>query len=133
MNHILFINFSKQNSRNALLIFILVINLIITSISFPYDELQLGIKMNSANITLKIKGKETQNIFNDGYNINSYPNVVKINGIKQDRVQSRYYFNKTDNKVELYWDKLTVLKCSVHVETYMKLTLIILILQKQHL
>jgi len=104
MNHILFINFSKQNSRNALLIFILVINLIITSISFPYDELQLGIKMNSANITLKIKGKETQNIFNDGYNINSYPNVVKINGIKQDRVQSRYYFNKTDNKVELYWD-----------------------------
>ena len=102
MNHILFINFSKQNSRNALLIFILVINLIITSISFPYDELQLGIKMNSANITLKIKGKETQNIFNDGYNI--YPNVVKINGIKQDRVQSRYYFNKTDNKVELYWD-----------------------------
>ena len=59
-----------------------MINLIITSISFPYDELQLGIKMNSANITLKIKGKETQNIFNDGYNINSYPNVVKINGIK---------------------------------------------------
>ena len=62
MNHILFINFSKQNSRNALLIFILVINLIITSISFPYDELQLGIKMNSANITLKIKGKETQKL-----------------------------------------------------------------------
>ena len=99
MNQIYNLKYSARNNIKYLLILILVINPFI--ISFLYDELYIS-KFNSANITLKIKGKETQNIFNDGYNINSYPNVVKINGIKQDRVQSRYYFNKTDNKVELY-------------------------------
>ena len=98
MNQILIINFFKHNRRNDLLI-----NLVIISISLPYYELYI-MKMNSANITLKIKGNGTQNILSNNYDKNYYPSAVSINGIKQDKVKASYYFNKLDYYVELYWD-----------------------------
>ena len=101
MNQIYNLKYSARNNIKYLLFLILVINPFI--ISFLYDELYIS-KFNSANITLKIKGIGNHKIFYEFYNTNSYPNEVKINGIKQDNVNASYYFDKSDNFIELYWD-----------------------------
>ena len=60
-----------------------------------------------SNITLKINGIGLKNIFSSSqdFNKNYYPTKVYINKIEQDIVQSSYYFNETNNFVELIWDK----------------------------
>ena len=61
-----------------------------------------------SNITLKIKGIGNNNIFNTetssyckGFN---YPDEVIINGNKEKNINNKYYFNQTDNFVELIWN-----------------------------
>ena len=62
-------------------------------------------KTNFANITLRIKGnKEERNLFNINFNKSNYPLEIRINGIKQNIIKYSYYFNNTDNYVELIWN-----------------------------
>ena len=60
-----------------------------------------------SNITLKINGKGLKNVFSSSndFNKNNYPTKVYINKIEQDIVQNSYYFNETNNFIELIWDK----------------------------
>ena len=67
------------------------------------------------NITLKIKGKGYNNIFTSGnhsylYEFNSsyYPDEIYINGNKQNIVNYSYYFNDTDNYIELIWNNIII-------------------------
>ena len=55
-------------------------------------------------ITLKIKGLGFNNILGNNFNKSLYPNEVYINGNKTDIINNSYYFNQTDNYVELRWD-----------------------------
>ena len=54
-------------------------------------------------ITLKINGIENKNVFSspDDFNSKYYPNIIHIKGIKQSTMAYSYYFNKTDNFVNL--------------------------------
>ena len=57
---------------------------------------------NSSNITIKIHGTGSQNIFSSGYS-GSPPDIIFINDIKIEQVKYNYYFNETNNIIELVW------------------------------
>jgi len=59
-----------------------------------------------SKITLKIKGVGESDILrnNSESNLTDFLKEVYINDIKQDRKAYKYYFNQTDNYVELIWD-----------------------------
>ena len=63
---------------------------------------------NFSKITLYIKGIGEKNIltYEEQYTFGTanYPSEVIINGIKQITVNKKYYFNKTNNFVELIWN-----------------------------
>ena len=61
-----------------------------------------------SNITLKIKGIGNKNIFSDNTEFSSiyYPREIYINGEKQIEIKTRYYFNLTENIVELIWNNI---------------------------
>ena len=67
---------------------------------------------NFANITLKVKGIGFSNIFSPGDSIcpdcyfdsQYFPDEVLINGRKQDIVNYSFYFDKSENTVELKWN-----------------------------
>ena len=63
------------------------------------------IEYKSYNITLKIKGIGTKNIFSSHINFTSeyYPNEVYINEYKTNNVTYCYYLNETDNVIGLIW------------------------------
>ena len=62
----------------------------------------------SSKISLKIKGIGDIDILgssiNNRFKSINYLKEVKINGKIQDIIKYRYYFNQTDNLVELIWD-----------------------------
>ena len=62
---------------------------------------------NFSSIKLVIKGIGNKNIFihvKDFYfNDSNYPNEVIINGVKQQNINYSYYFNLSENNVELIW------------------------------
>ena len=59
-------------------------------------------------IKLKINQKGAFYILSKEFDILSYPNETFINSEKQDSISSSYYFNDTDNIVELKWyNKIT--------------------------
>ena len=90
--------------------------LLIIMISFnqilPNNELYL-INSKLSNITLKIKGTGTKNVFTSHSNFNSiyYPNIIYINGEKQSIITYSYQLNQTDNIVELEWNNTIVESC----------------------
>ena len=61
-----------------------------------------------SKITLKVKGIGENNILGDNKDYNfsdiDYLKEVFINGHKQDKIDYKYYFNQTDNYVELIWN-----------------------------
>ena len=60
-----------------------------------------------SNVTLRIKGTGTKNVFSSNveeFPTENYPNIVYINGNKQDTVNYSYTFNQSDNYVELIWN-----------------------------
>ena len=68
------------------------------------------IGLHYSKITLKIKGIGAKNIFgydepDNIFNRSYYPDKVYINGVLQDVVNYSYFFNLTDNKVELEWNQ----------------------------
>ena len=76
---------------------------------YPNNKLIL-LGLNSSNITLKVKGIGYNHILgyapevNCFFGKNYYPNEIYINGNKQDKVNYIYYFNQSDNVVDLIWN-----------------------------
>jgi len=69
------------------------------------------IEYKFSNITLKINGNGTKNIFTSTREyFSSYPNMIYINGIKQPTITYSYNLNETDNFIELIWNK-TINNC----------------------
>ena len=70
---------------------------------------------SNPNITLIIKGTGLKNIFGNqtgqSFQKQYYPNVIYINGNKQDIINHSYNFNLTINIVELYWN-YTITNCT---------------------
>ena len=66
------------------------------------------INFQDSKITLKIKGIGYNDILHNGteYCFKSFNNIIQINinGKQQDIISYRYYFNQTDNVVELIFD-----------------------------
>ena len=66
------------------------------------------------NITLKIKGKGSSNIYGNQsghtYGSNNYAKKIKINGIEQS-VKNNYDFEEEINIVELFWDNNNINTC----------------------
>ena len=97
------INIKERNNKikinNRFIIIYIIINLIILSNNNKYS-----------NITLKIKGNGYNNIFTtgtecyDSFKSSNYPNEIYINGKKQNNINYYYYFNDTDNYIELIWN-----------------------------
>ena len=92
----------------------IIINLIQFIIVGIFYQIKCNILFNLfhfqvSKITLKIKGIGTHFIFGNDNNYKftgiNYLNEVTINGNKQDTITYNYYFNQTDNFVELIWDK----------------------------
>ena len=93
--------------RNFIEIIKYIILLYIFNNIFVNNKISL-IEYNSYNITLKIKGNGTKNIF-DSLHFSSeyYPNEVYINGDKQNGDTTyRYNLNQTDNVIGLIWYNL---------------------------
>ena len=93
--------------RNFIEIIKYIILLYIFNNIFVNNKISL-IEYNSYNITLKIKGNGTKNIF-DSLHFSSeyYPNEVYINGDKQTcDTTYRYNLNQTDNVIGLIWYNL---------------------------
>ena len=69
------------------------------------------IEFKSANITIRIKGIGPKDIFGQEYfTTKYYPDVIYINGEKQNEINKTYNFNETDNLVELFWNS-TITSC----------------------
>ena len=84
-------------------IFLLIICLIVKII--PQNKINSE-QFNSSSIKLKVKGIGYKYVFcpyNENFNISYYPNEIYINGNLQNTINSKYYFNKSDNNVELIW------------------------------
>ena len=67
------------------------------------------LEINFSNITLKIKGIGQHQIMGDlrenyAFLKAYYPNYIYINGEIQNIVNYSYYFNQTDNLVQLVWN-----------------------------
>ena len=98
-------NDNTYQVKNGMIIikFLIIINLIqlLSSNIFFFNKLYFS------KITLKVKGIGIKKIF--GYDSiyyfgsSYYPNVVVINGYIQEKVNYSYFFNETDNLVELVW------------------------------
>ena len=106
------ININYNNIINRKYLIIILIKYIIIANSYFQIKCNMLFNFLYSKITLKIKGIGEINIFpkNRIYtfeNIN-YLKEVNINGNKQDSIKYKYYFNQTDNIVELIWyDNLT--------------------------
>ena len=55
-----------------------------------------------SNISLKIKGIGEKAIL--GFNSHNFPKDIYINGEKQNNIYYKYFFNRTDNYVEIIFD-----------------------------
>ena len=62
------------------------------------------ILFKNTKISLKIKGVGESIILDVDFDKKYYPNEVYINGNKQNKISNTYFFNRTDNFVELIWD-----------------------------
>ena len=90
--------------NNIIIIFLILLNLFIQI--FPYIKNSL-IKFQFSNVTIRIKGTGIKNVFSNNLTLfksEYYPNIVYINGNKQDIVNHSYYFDHLDNIVELIWN-----------------------------
>ena len=106
-----YIRFDKIKKVANLFYYIKIFNLLLLLNSFIQTLLNKNpniLKFLNSNITLKIKGIGYRNIFGidvgNNFEKQYYPNEIHINGNKQDIINHTYYFNLTDNIVELFWN-----------------------------
>ena len=92
-------------NRKYIFEWLIFINLFIVILSI---QKFLFLESKISNITLKMRGIGYKKIFRNTTNFKEidYPNEVYINGEKQNTLNYTYYFNQTDNIVELFWNKL---------------------------
>ena len=103
---------NKNNKRsikcefliNCLYIIIFLIILILTKENEEQNFNIITLKINKkGNISIFYSGEKS----NSECNYNDYerivPDMVKINGINQTKISAKYYFNTTENIVELMW------------------------------
>ena len=92
----------------------IIINTLINTLTNHFNYIFLS---HLSNITLRINGIGYNKIFGskDHFYSQYYPNEVYINGKKQDKVNYTYYFNDTDNYVQLKWN-LTITNCNYMFE-----------------
>ena len=83
----------KKLYKNSLenIVYIIIIKFIII-----LNLLQITIL---SNITLRIQGRDNIKLFGDDFK--SYPKEIYINGNKQSDIYNSYYFNETNNFVDL--------------------------------
>ena len=100
-------NFIVNKNFAVIVIFkILILTNIISCLKFNFLDFYLF--QCSSNISLKIKGIGENYIL--GYQeyreniLHNHPKEVYINGNKQDDICKKYYFNETNNYVELIFD-----------------------------
>ena len=89
-------------NKNNIIFFLIIINL------FSSNNQYRKLEINFSYITLKIKGKGNKKIFCDKFSLfqsKYYPNKIYINGELQNIVNHSYYFNRTENYVELLWNE----------------------------
>ena len=94
----------KIKETDIIFMFVIIIELIIQILSFKKFFL---IEYGFSNITLKINGIGRKNIFcfnSTLYKRKYYPNEIYINGEKQNIINYSFYFNQTENYVELVWN-----------------------------
>ena len=68
------------------------------------------IEYNSFEIKLKLQRIGYSNILSSFFNKRYYPDIIYINGIQNDTIQNKYYFNKAINNATLIWNK-TINSC----------------------
>ena len=107
-------NISKNNkfkrNYNSFLSRIIFSFLVLLNISFSksIDNKSNLLNYKISEITLKIKGDGFRDILGNkryAFNKDNYPDEIYINGIKQDLINSSYFFNETDNYIKLEWNK----------------------------
>ena len=110
-NKIIYFNKKKYLIINAINYFLVFIIKLIIVINFNNQSQCNRIDFHESKITLKIKGIGEKAILGNAYDktfkgINHLKEVI-INGYKQDTTgyKYKYYFNKTENNVELIWDE----------------------------
>ena len=113
--------YNMINNRKIFKNILIFINFIIINlIQILSSNTWCSIIFQFSTISLKIKGNGTKNIFGyensknmiNRFEIQYFPNEIYINGIKQNIVNYSYYFNQTDNLVELKWNN-TIDNCSL--------------------
>ena len=103
-NKIIKNNSFRYNKKNIIYLIIVVISF--NQIIFSNKELNFT-ESNFSSITLKINGIGEKKVFSSDaeyFFILYNPDIVYINGERQNIVNYSYYFNQTDNFVELIWN-----------------------------
>ena len=106
------IKYTRNNKIYIKIIVLLVLlNLFIQTLLNKHSNI---LKISNSNITLKIKGIGYKNIFgihvDNFFETQYYPSKIYINGNKRDIINHTYYFNLTENFVELIWN-LSITNC----------------------
>ena len=111
-NKIIYLNLKKDtikiNTIENIIIFfnyitVCIIKFLIIINYFNQTESNI-ILFKNTKISLKIKGVGESIILDVDFDKKYYPNEVYINGNKQNKISNTYFFNQTDNFVELIWD-----------------------------
>ena len=93
-----FKNNMKTRERIIILNIFLTANLILPTLS------KNGVISNSSYITLKMNKTGDISIFrNFEENGAPFPDEIIINGKNQDKINSTYYFNQTNNNITIIW------------------------------
>ena len=82
--------------KNIFIIIMIFFNLIL-----PNNN---RIEYKFSNITLKIRGPGFGDVLYSVLSRIYYPNIIYINGNQNQTITYRYYFNETNNKVNLIWN-----------------------------
>ena len=69
---------------------------------YNYDNNMIGYKFQ--NITLKKNGTEYKDILGSSFESIYYPNIIYINGKQNFSITYNYYFNETNNILNLIWN-----------------------------
>ena len=101
MKELCYMNFFNKKFNVNKFINIFLINIIMYEL---YNSELYNNKYNYANITLKLKGKGIKNILSYRFDRRYYPYKVIINKVRQDMPNYNYYFNCSENYIELFWD-----------------------------
>ena len=96
---------NNPNNYKIFLCLLIIMNLLLQVLT-GNNQTRILDEYRFPNITLKINGTGIKNILSDHkeFKTNDYPDMVYINGEIQSTVNYSYFFNLTENNVELIWN-----------------------------